>query len=78
MGAEVEELYVRTRPDERALKEELAKRAIAWARGRGAGTVRASVALGAPWSDPEIRFWSDLGFENDMTQLNLYDETTGC
>jgi GNAT superfamily N-acetyltransferase len=76
-AGDVEELYVVERPDASELRRELARRAIAWLRERGASTIHSTVALDAPWTEEEIGFWSDLGFEHDMTLLSLYIQE-GC
>jgi GNAT superfamily N-acetyltransferase len=76
-AGDIEEMYVVERADAAELRRELARRAIDWLRERGAWTIHATVALEAPWTEEEIRFWSELGFEHDLTLLSLYRED-GC
>jgi GNAT superfamily N-acetyltransferase len=69
---ELEELYVRPRPSEDAIKRELVEAGVAWARARDAGVIGSKVGLDAPWTDEELGFWDSLGFEHDTTEVKRY------
>jgi hypothetical protein len=75
---EIEELYVRARPDRREVELALVRRAIEWARAQGAGVIQSRVALDAPWTAGELEMWAGLGFEHDMGLVSLYPEETDC
>lgn len=74
MTGELDELVVHPGPRDRETKRALAEASLAWAKERGPGQISSRVALNAPWTDEELTFWTELGFEHDQTLVTQYPD----
>jgi GNAT superfamily N-acetyltransferase len=67
---EIEELYVEPNARRQGVGSALVDHAVAWLRGRGAGTIRIQVCNE---SDVAKAFWKAKSWENDLTVFSLYE-----